>query len=228
MLHLLPKNIINISVFGSHGRGDTDNFSDLDVIVVVKDGFGTVKEEIIENYIVSIFNKRPSISFYGEAKLRRMYMNGHLFAWHLHKESYSLNNFTHLSSIFGPPKAYKTATEDVTGLTDILLETQANIERHPENAIFEMGIVYVCARNIAMSASWHLLENPFFGRYAPYALNSFALTLPKHLYDKIMLCRMASTRGITPLRVTPELAFEAASTVKPWAIAVSEHIRAIK
>src|SRR3546814_18239346 len=64
------------------------------------------------------------------------------------------------------------------------------------NSVYEFGLLYVCVRNIAMSASWHLCPQPDFTRYAPLHLGAHRLAVSKHINNIAMSCRMASQRGV--------------------------------
>jgi hypothetical protein len=219
---------MNVAVFGSYGRGDFDAFSDLDVLVVVKDGSGTTSEQVVTEAIMPLLPKQPSISFYGERKLRSMFDEGHLFAWHLYLESYGIAGFPDLRMSFGRPGSYRTALEDIAGLVEILDDVEGQIQAAPQNSIFEMGVLYVCVRNIAMSASWYLGRQPDFGRYSPFAFPELPFPLPKTLYDKTMQCRMASTRGAPSAKVSSQLVMATASAMIPWAASVTKKLRSTR
>lgn len=74
----------NISVFGSSARGEQDSFSDFDVIAIVKDGKGKQEDSIVRKAVLAYSDKPPSISWYGENKVRNFFELGDLFAWHLY------------------------------------------------------------------------------------------------------------------------------------------------
>lgn len=224
----LPRSVRNVAVFGSYARGDFDALSDLDVLVLVKDGSGTTSEEVVVEAITPLLPKRPSVSFYGERKLRAMFEEGHLYAWHLFLESHSIAGFPDMKTIFGQPSAYGTALEDVAGLIKILDDVERQIRSAPHNSIFEMGILYVCARNIAMSASWHFSRQPDFGRYSPFSFPKIPFPLSKTQYEIMMQCRMASTRGEGPIAVTPEHVVNIARELVPWAARITTLLRSVQ
>jgi Nucleotidyltransferase domain len=83
--------LLGAYVFGSIGRGDQDNLSDLDVLAVVKNGSGKIAESKIASYVPAQFGPlKLSISWYGGDRLRQMFRNGELFAWHLYRETIPL------------------------------------------------------------------------------------------------------------------------------------------
>ena len=191
-----PPHIQNISIFGSSVRGDEDELSDFDILVLVEDGSGTTSDTEIRLHLKEYSKKDPSISWYGEKKLQAMFQSGHLFSWHLFLESQPILPFRSLPEIFGPPSQYASANYDIQELFILLKSVQKSLLNTPENLIFELGLMYVCARNIAMSASWYFNEKPDFGRYSPFTLQGQCFPWPIDVYKNMMQCRMASQRGL--------------------------------
>lgn len=222
----IPESVTGIVVFGSYSRGDYDAQSDLDLLVVVKDGSGTTPERQIIEAIRSSLPKEPSVSFYGERKLQALFEEGNLFAWHLFLEARGVEWFPRPSAVLKRPNPYATSLEDIGGLVAILEGVSSQVARNPWNAVFESGILYVCARNIAMSASWHLKARPDFGRYSPFELpKECRFPLSEEQYDLAMRCRMASTRGEAPPNVTSRTVEAMSAELSPWAHAVADLVR---
>jgi hypothetical protein len=197
-------------------------------LVVVRDGSGTTSERGIIEVVDSLLPKQPTISFYGERKIRALFEEGNLFAWHLFLEAREVPGLPEPIGILGRPNSYATASDDIDGLLAILEGVLPQIAIAPQNAVFEYGILYVCARNIAMSASWHLKARPDFGRYSPFGLpGPYRFPLSREHYDVGMKCRMASTRGEEPPRVVPHVVEEATEMVSAWARSVSEMVRTL-
>ena len=81
--------LIAAYVFGSVGRGQQDELSDLDLLAIVKNGGGKVHEEVVASHIPRDLQcLKLSISWYGANRLREMFRNGELFAWHLYRETH--------------------------------------------------------------------------------------------------------------------------------------------
>lgn len=216
--------IISASLFGSRVRNDHDSRSDLDLIVVVKDGCGRLSaDEILK--ITQEYDVPPSISWYGAKKMKAMFGLGDLFAWHLFLESKPLGSYPSLSSIFGQPGPYQTGIKDIEALHNILCGVEAEISLRPHNLIFELGVLYVCARNIAMSATWHILPAPDFGRYSPFKLNvPFPLSMGD--YSTIMACRMASQRGLPPPEnATVDMGMAIQRSLVAWSLEVTNRLK---
>ena len=144
-----------------------------------------------------------------------MFKQGDLFAWHLFLESKSLGPYGDLQSIFDKPAEYTTAAADIIELNDILTGVESELAKARKNSVFEMGVLYVCARNIAMSASSKLCPVPDFGRYSPFKLPiPFPLTTDR--YEMAMSCRMASQRGQPPPLIEVEAVEEMQRELVGW------------
>lgn len=193
---MIHPSIKNISIFGSATRNDTDHLSDIDLLVLVEDHKGTVPVDEIFLLFSGEQQKKLSISWYGENKLKEMFANGHLFAWHLFLESTPLNQSVKISELLGKPSDYNTALVDIEGLIELLNSTRNELINKSPNIIYELGLIYLAARNIAMSASWHLLEKPEFGRYTPSIIKNPEFPINRNDYEVLMKCRMASQRGL--------------------------------
>ncbi len=194
----IAGNILSIRIFGSVARGDDDELSDIDVLVVVRDRSGKVPESIVNDYVRDRIGGRNAItiSWYGRERLRSMFKSGHLFAWHLVQESWALAGPADVGEVFGRPTPYQDAAVDISSFRTVMEGIPVAIRRCPRNAVYEMGLLYVCVRNIAMSASWHLCDEPDFGRYSPFNLGVRQLGVPRADYELAMACRMASQRGL--------------------------------
>ncbi len=170
-------------IFGSITRGEITPTSDLDVLVVPFNG------QVRSSY-------PAAWSCYKERSLRRMHGEGRLFAWHLFLDSVCIHSDRPVPLLIelGPPSEYSTADKDIRELTRLLTDSLKELSTNSPNMVYELGILHTCLRDIAMSASWHLLERPTFSQMAPYELPvDFPLAVAD--YKAMMLARHASTRG---------------------------------
>jgi hypothetical protein len=211
--------LLGVYVFGSVARGDRDPRSDLDLLAVVADGMGKVEEREVYAHVPAEFaGLEPSISWYGCHRLATMYENGELFGWHLHRESIALFEAEPVIKQLGVPSQYCDAAADVASFEIVLSGIPGQLEASPENAIYELGLIYVCLRNICMAASAMLCDQPDFSRYSPFRLIDFpAVPMSYTEYDLAMSCRMAGQRGICPpSAVSRSLVAEIHSRLRPW------------
>ncbi len=171
-----------IYVFGSVVRGEISQTSDIDVLVIPTEG--------------SRADYPASWSVYSPEIIESYFRAGRLFAWHLHLEAqriFPLEGESLLAQL-GEPAPYESAQSDITDLEHILKDALLEIRSGTNSLIYELGIAYTAIRDIAMSASWMLLEKPNFSRYTPYTL-PVACPLPFDAYRGAMLARHQATRG---------------------------------
>ncbi len=185
-------------LYGSAARGDSVSQSDVDVLVLFESGESIDKEKIAIPEEVMGSVSCSDISFYSLKRIKEMYGDGHLFAWHLHNEAKFLDGkFDRLSEL-GRPSEYCGFFEDAESLFGLLVSIPENLMASPGNLTYEAGIAYVCARNIAMSASYYSPNGLTFSAFAPfmlgYADNSFTLSLEQ--YSALRQARLAGTRGL--------------------------------
>lgn len=219
--------LIGVYVFGSVARGERDERSDLDLLAVVEDGKGKVDEREVLAFVPRDCRElEASISWYGRKRLRQMFANGELFAWHLHGEAKPIFEFEPVLASFGQPSRYVDAVEDIASFRKVLSGIPEQIQMAPDNASYELGLVYVCLRNICMSASAVLNDKPDFSRYSPFNLRGFKhVPLSVGEYDAAMACRMAGQRGMAPPSVMDlPSANSIFSRIEPWLSDLQEQL----
>jgi hypothetical protein len=148
----------------------------------------------------------PSVGWYSENRIFKMYDEGDLFAWHLHNESRKLGyeGGDFLDSL--SPANYRNAIHDIQLFLDIVRGVRASLEVAPGNAAFEAGVLFMASRNIAMAASWYLPHGLLFGRESPFQLQrGSGITFPisKCEHEGNMRARVLGHRGML---VTPQAA----------------------
>lgn len=169
-------------VFGSLVRGEVDQHSDVDILVV--------KSSDNEQGLPSHW------TVMSEATVSHYFQVGHLFAWHLHLEAvciFSDRSESLLSSI-GPPSPYSKAQSDVTLLVATLEDALNRLKLSRPSVTYNCGIVQTCLRDIGMCAAPKLVGRFCFSKYSP-----FELELGKYIsmenYRELALCRISSTRS---------------------------------
>jgi predicted nucleotidyltransferase len=212
--------LLGVVMFGSTARGDDDCLSDLDVLAIVRNHSGRISEQEVRKHIPAIIaHRKPTVSWYGFNRLHSMYEEGELFAWHIFLEGKILHGKETIISL-GEPSTYRTAMQDIKIFCDTMHSVPRNLRHSQHNAIYELGVLYVCVRNIAMSASWHLSVEPDFSRYSPFNFGEIEALCPitREAYERSMACRAASQRGSKPpdgVRTDEVSAYY--DSVAPWA-----------
>lgn len=211
--------LLSVHIFGSVARGERDRLSDLDLLAVVADHEGKVPEtDVLRLVPADLRDIEPSISWYGQRRLREMFANGELFAWHLHRETVTLFEEEPVLTTLGEPAPYSDAAADVASFEVILSGIAGQLRLSPENAIYELGLIYVCLRNICMAASAALGPTPDFSRYSPFTLQGFpAAPITRAEYELAMACRMAGQRGVKPpAQIQASFVADIHARLAPW------------
>jgi predicted nucleotidyltransferase len=196
----MSSKLIAAYIFGSVARSEQDELSDLDVLAVVQTGGGKVDEAVVAQFVPpALRGLKLSISWYGQERLREMFENGELFAWHLADETQPIFDPSGFLAKLGRPGFYCDAAQDVASFLRVFSGIREQIMAGPHNAAYEAGLVYVCLRNIAMAASSRLCGRPDFSRYSAFRLHGLApCPITPAQFDIAMRSRMASQRGYTP------------------------------
>ena len=211
--------LIGAYIFGSVGRGEQDAKSDLDILAVVENQKGKVSDKLILELLPeNLCDLKPSIAWYGQQRLREMFGNGELFAWHLYYESFAIGDDSGFLSSLGVPHPYGDSQADFCSFAKVMDGIPAQLAGSGFNAVYEAGLMYVCLRNMAMSASAVLNGRPDFSRYSPFAMQGVPpCPISLEVYDIIMSCRLSGQRGLPPPRsVDADFIFSAYNDLVPW------------
>lgn len=211
--------LLAVYVFGSAARGEPDDRSDLDLLAIVRDGAGKVPSSEVESLVPpALRSLDASISWYGAKRIEQMFKAGELFAWHLYRETEPLLEKEPVIANLGMPAPYEDMIDDIVSFQRVLQGIPSQLEDAPANAVYELGLIYICLRNIAMAASWALARKPDFTRYSPFNLNGLSpLPVTRDEYDLAMASRLAGQRGAIPTPIIdPRLVSEIHAKVTPW------------
>lgn len=218
--------ILAVYIFGSHVRGDADPSSDVDVLVITDNGKPDTYKLV--RFIEAQFNKSSDLSIYSLARLKKMHEEGHLFSWHIYNESrYLLYPDTKdIIKELGKPSDYANAQQDIVELIDLLDTIALEVANQP-NIVYEAGLLYVCLRNIALSASWYSSLGLKFGRNSPYQLSEDMPKFPllAEDYYLLVLARHATTRGSTHPVIKNNFLMDCLNKSQKWAENIQEWIR---
>jgi predicted nucleotidyltransferase len=212
--------VATLRLFGSYARGEETEFSDYDVLVVLNQS--QVINTDLEERIRLLFDREISISWYSKQRIELLFKMGHLFAWHLYLESKTFDDRLDFINHLGVPKKYKYSYQDVWSLLEILKPIRSEILSHPKNLVYEMGIVYVCARNIAICASPKLSNKYTFNVKAPFDLN---IGISHTDFELLINCRYASSRGLPSPHLTTDYCLDLYEKVWNWGTDLLEVVK---
>jgi hypothetical protein len=193
-------------------RGDYDHKSDKDILVIVRGKKD--REKILERFV----GEQANISVYGIDRLRAMHTQGHLFVWHLFKEAKFIGD-SRMDDVIhklGRPSLYKDAGKDISNLRDLFETCVGNL--NSSNPIYEKGLIYVSLRNTSISSSWYASTGLDFTRYSPYSnqVSNKYFEIPISVYDHLIDCRLATTRGIEPKHSEMNVTNADIETMRKW------------
>jgi predicted nucleotidyltransferase len=196
-----PNQVLSLRLFGSEARCDSDLGSDLDILAVLDSPLTSEIATTVTAAVEALFQRNASISWYSKERVIEMYRAGHLFAWHLYLESAPLTpGYRYdILKILGNPVEYTCAEEDINSLIDILHSVPSALKKCPNNSCYEAGIIFVCLRNIALSASSLSADGLDFSRYSPYNIaDTIGIPFPLNTeeYRSLIHCRLCSQRGM--------------------------------
>ena len=198
-----------IYVFGSLVRGDWDADSDTDVLAIGSDKeLKDLPERFLRYTLLDIEN---------------IFRKGDMFAHHLYRESklvYSSNGIDILANL-GRPNRYLTHKEDARQFFNIANDALLSLERNECTQIFDMGLLYMCLRDLAMILSYKEGDITF-SKFAHFHAK-IPLLLDKDKYLFLKKCRAAATRG-QRIKEIVSLTFQDRKNIYDWLKLVEEAI----
>ena len=167
-----------IWVYGSSARGDGDDLSDLDVLVV-----GPMRSSIVTMISrMTSGDRYPSISSYSWREIRVMAGYGSLFLHHLRLEAYPLHEDDacrgRLRQTLVEMGRYTRASKDVSAFRAVLHDVEKSLIVG-DLVVFELSVLATVIRHASILGCW-LLGEPRFGRIQPVEWFSSAADVLDH------------------------------------------------
>ncbi len=151
-------------LYGSHARGDADELSDIDVLVISDSVDDPI--DIEELYPTG---RAPSVTRYTWGELEGMVESGSLFLRHLQMEGRPLSESPpvkgQLSAALTRLGRYRFASRDVQGFTDVLSDIRHSLSCEG-SLVFELATLGTVVRHAAILGC-AMADQPCFSRLEP-------------------------------------------------------------
>ena len=152
-------------LYGSHARGDDDEFSDMDVLVISDREVG---EALIGQ--LSRGGVDPSVSRYSWDEIEQMARYGSLFLRHIELEGRRISETPpakgRLSNILSNLGPYQFARRDIEGFHTVLRDVRESLDTHDASLPFELSTLGTVFRH-ACILGCSLAARPCFSRIEP-------------------------------------------------------------
>lgn len=209
-------------LFGSAARGDADRASDLDVLVVYAGDPSIADRQNVKKVVGAQFNRDCAFAEYTWARLCGMFVEGHLFAWHLFHESRRLPLLgTYDWDLSFPiPAPYRSHRRDALNFLNLLETCVHAVKFRTASMVYEAGLGYVAIRNIGMSLSALALPRPEFDRHVPFKVARELCTSPPcdlAIYDLMVAARHSSQRGFDEPSLDTSALLSSLVEARSWA-----------
>lgn len=195
----------NIFAFGSVVRGEIDQYSDVDLLLIT------------DKKIDHIDPNKYSI--YTPQRIKEMFNEGNPFAWHLYYESKLIftDDINYLKEL-GKPKNYSNCLVDLYKFRDLFLDSLNSLEEDDYSLIFDLSMIFLAIRNFATCYSLGMMNRPVFSRNSFERIGNQSLIIDEGVKKILMLARISSTRGINVYinNADLELVFLEVKKMKSW------------
>ena len=173
----------NVYIFGSLVRGEIDQYSDVDLLIV--------SDESMQNIDPNKY------SIYTPKRIKQLYAEGNPFAWHLYYESKLVfSSGQDFLLYLGRPANYTNCKSDLLKFKKLFEDSTASINKDDFSIIFDLAMIFLAIRNFATCYSLGSYEKPIFSRATFEKLHDYPLKLVDEIKELLMMSRISSTRGI--------------------------------
>lgn len=173
-------------VFGSYCRGEIDEYSDIDLLIIKN------QDEILPQYDIDKY------SIYNLDRIQELWVEGNPFAWHLSLESRFIfsNDSLDVLKNLGEPNIYNNHINDMNKFSKLFNDSKLSLVSTNNSIDFDLSMIFLSIRNYASCYSLGHLKKPIFSRNSAIELGSDSIRISKDCYSILLKSRILSTRGI--------------------------------
>lgn len=177
---------MNLYVFGSFCRGEIDQFSDIDLLIIKNRNEDSTLYDL-EKY-----------SIYKKERIEDLWNEGNPFAWHLYKESkliFSNEKINFLKQL-GKPNDYFNMENDLRKFHKLFEDSYRSCLNSNDSLDFDFSMIFLAIRNFATCFSLGHLKQYNFSRNSSLNLDNYSIKISDDCYTILKNSRILSTRGI--------------------------------
>jgi len=173
-------------VFGSYCRGEIDEYSDIDLLIIKN------QDEILPQYDIDKY------SIYNLDRIQELWEEGNPFAWHLFLESRFIfsNDSLDVLKNLGEPNIYNNHINDMNKFSKLFNDSKLSLISTNNSIDFDLSMIFLSIRNYASCYSLGHLKKPIFSRNSAIELGSDSIRISNDCYSILLKSRILSTRGI--------------------------------
>lgn len=177
---------MNLYVFGSFCRGEIDQYSDIDLLIIKK------QNEILPRFDLDKY------SIYNLDRIQILWKEGNPFAWHLFLESKFIfsNDSIDVLKNLGEPNIYSNHINDMDKFLKLFHDSKLSLVSTKNSIDFDLSMIFLSIRNFASCYSLGHLKKPNFSRNSAIELGNDSIKLSDDCYSILLKSRILSTRGI--------------------------------
>ena len=156
--------IEEIWLFGSYARGEQDQYSDIDLLVVIQDCDGEEYKRIKLQLSQELGMPLEWLSLYEMHKIQEMARQGSYFMWHIKQEGrqlYARGSFQ--KDILSNLPEYQNAWQDLEDYSIICKDIRSSLAEQYVDITYELSVLASIIRNTSMTIDF-LKGKMVFGR----------------------------------------------------------------
>ncbi|MCI8616100.1 hypothetical protein D7V94_18260 [Parablautia intestinalis] len=189
------KSVREIYLFGSVAREEQDEYSDIDILIVIDDCSEEEYFKLKDRYAYSLNVPVSWLSVYRNNKIMKMYANGSYFLWHIKKEGKVLySRDGELANLLLTLPRYTNVGSDLKEYDEILADIKCELDNECISINYELAVLASLVRNTCIAISY-LNGRLDFGRNSVvlYCFSEYNFNVSPEEYKELYRYRLYHT-----------------------------------